>query len=814
MTRRGSILHHLLLVLLIAAFAGQTALAAAPDAQPPTPAAEAMVDIATSAIDVLTDTTGDSSTEDSSSPWLDYYIVQLTAPPLAAYEGGIAGLKATSPEVTRESRLNLDSPNAQVYRAYLGRQQEQALTEISETIGHEVDVLHRYDVAYNGFAVKLTPEEAAEVAKLPGMRHIERNRIEHALTDAGPGWIGAPGIWGGTTTGGLPGTKGEGVIAGIIDSGINFDHPSFAATGGDGYTHVNPLGPGIYKGWCNAGYAVTVICNSKLIGAWSFADSGNNPEDDDGHGSHTASTTAGNVVNAALVAPTTTLNHQISGVAPHANIIAYDACTGATCPNTALLAAVNQAVSDGVDVINYSISGGDSPYSDAVSQAFLTAVGAGVFVSASAGNSGPGAATTAHLEPWVQTVGASTHDRLFDNALVNLSGGATAPPANINGVSVTSGIGPAPLVYAGAIGDPLCPLGAFPAGTLTGKIVVCDRGGGYGRVDKAQSVKNGGAVGFVLANDAANGSSLVGDAYPLPGVHISYANGVTLKSWLASGAGHTGTIQGTTLSYGAANGDIMASFSSRGPSNLTNTLKPDITGPGVDIWAAIASLGSPAPPEYGVLSGTSMSSPHSAGSAALLIALHPTWTPAMIKSALMTTAKTSGVKKEDGATAADPFDMGAGRIDLSQAGQAGLVLNEIKANYTAANPGIGGNPATLNTPSMASSSCAPNCSWTRTFTSVMAAPSTWTASVSAPAGMTVIPTPSPFTIAAGGTQAVNVSVSFSGLTANNWYFATVTWTDGPGGAPDVHLPIAAFYGSGAGGATITVNTTTDETDHQ
>ena len=332
MTRRGSTLHHLLLALLIALFAGQTALAAAPEAQPPTPAAEAMVDIATSALDVLTDMTGDSSTEDSSSPWLDYYIVQLTAAPLAAYEGGITGLKATSPEVTSENRLNLDSPNAQVYRAYLGRQQDRALAEISETIGHEVDVLHRYDVAYNGFAVKLTPEEAAEVAELPGVRHIERNRIEHTLTDAGPGWIGAPGIWGGTTTGGLPGTKGEGVIAGIIDSGINFDHPSFAATGGDGYTHVNPLGAGVYKGWCNAGYAVTVICNSKLIGAWSFVDSGNNPEDDDGHGSHTASTTAGNVVNAALVAPTTTLNHQISGVAPHANIIAYDACTGAFLP--------------------------------------------------------------------------------------------------------------------------------------------------------------------------------------------------------------------------------------------------------------------------------------------------------------------------------------------------------------------------------------------------------------------------------------------------------------------------------------------------
>lgn len=737
--------------------------------------------------------------------WLDYYIVQLVEPPLATYSGGINGLEATTPSVTGMNKLDANSPASQAYRQYLAGQQRNMLETIEKEVGHPVEVAFQYDAAFNGFAIRLTWEEANQVVNLPGVSQVQRNEFRELLTDVGPTWIGAPGIWNGTSTNGLPGTRGEGVIVGIIDSGINSDHPSFADVGGDGYNHTNPLGAGVYRGWCNPGFAVLMTCNDKLIGTWSYAASGNNPEDDDGHGSHTASTTAGNVImNATLVVPTNSFVANISGVAPHANIIAYDACAG-SCPGAALLAAANQTVLDGVDVINYSISGGNTPYADSVSLAFLNATAAGIFVSASAGNDGPGVSTNGHSEPWVQTVAASTHNRLLENGLINMSGGVT-PPANMFGKSPTSGYGPAPIVYAGNFGDPLCPIGAFAPGTFTNQIVVCDRGGGIARVDKAQSVLNGGADGFVLANDLASGNGLVVDPYALPGVHLTYNQGVTLKAWLASGSGHTATIQGTVPDYSASNGDIMASFSSRGPSlSVPDVIKPDVTAPGVDIWAAIENGGMTPPPEYGFNSGTSMSSPHSAGSAALMVGLHPTWTPAEIKSALMMTSINSGVLKEDEVTPATPFDMGAGRIALSQAGLAGLVLNETQANFTAANPALGGNPATLNLASMAEDGCPTSCSWLRTMTSRWTSTRTWTASISAPGGMVVNVSPSAFTIAPNASQVISVTVDATALATGSWYFATLTWSDGAGGANDAHMPIAIYKAT-----PLVVTTTTDE----
>ena len=722
--------------------------------------------------------------------WTEYWIVELIDDPVATYRGQIPGLAATSPQAIGARKIEPERAEVRLYRSYLARKQDEVLASVDQILARPVEVLRRFDAALNGFVARLSPEEAERVRQLPGVRKVYPNEFHDLLTDVGPQWIGAPGIWNGTATGGRPGTKGEGIIVGVIDSGINSDHPSFADIGGDGYDHTNPNGAGNYRGWCNPGFPVLMSCNDKLIGMWSFPESGNNPEDDDGHGSHTASTAAGNAVTSTLFAPTTSITDEISGVAPHANIIAYDACL-VSCPSTALVASVNQAVLDGVDVVNYSISGGSDPYNDAVSQAFLNAAAAGVFTSASAGNNGPGSSTVAHNEPWVQTVAAATHNRKLINRLIAMSGGATAPPPDMTGSSFTSGYGPAPIVYAGSFGDPLCPLGAFPPGTFSGEIVVCDRGGGIARVDKAQSVLNGGAGGFVLANDAASGGSLAQDAYPLPGVHITYADGVALKAWLASGTGHTATIAGTTPDYATANGDILASFSSRGPGASTpDLLKPDVTAPGVGVWAADRN-GSPSP-EYRFLSGTSMSSPHAAGAGALIRALHPTWTPFMVKSALMLTAVTA-VRKEDGTTPATPFDMGAGRVDLSDAGIPGFVLDETFANFAAANPSAAGDLTRLNLASMADASCFQTCSWTRTVLSVVAASRTWTGTVSAPAGMVVTIAPaSTFTLPARSARAFTVTVNVSALAKDQWHFAAVTWSDGPGNSPDLRMPIAVF----------------------
>jgi uncharacterized repeat protein (TIGR01451 family) len=756
------------------------------------------------------------------------YIVQLQAPAAASYAGGIKDLAPTQPSAIGEIKFDAKSPAVQAYREFLLAEQAQTISRIGELLGRSISVLFQYDLVLNGFTTELSPSEAAQVAQLAEVRRVFRDVEEKLDTDAGPAWIGAPGIWDGSTTG-LTGTKGEGVIVGILDSGINHDHPSFAEVGpADMYVHINPKGPNVHLGWCdpaNTNY-IPGFCNEKLIGAWDFVDgltppSGYEvigPEDGDGHGSHTASTTAGNTVDAGLVAPTLTFTQTISGVAPHANIIAYDVCyyspadaTG-LCPSSSSLAAANQALADGVDVINYSIGGGNNPYSDSVELAFLDLFNAGVFVSTSAGNSGPGANTTGHRSPWVSTSAAATHDRIIWNHLIDMVGGT--PPADMQGKGFTAGYGPAPIVHAKnyqvapatAEDARLCAPGAFPAGTFNGEIVVCDRGI-YARVDKAQSAADGGAGGFVLANAAANGEDITGDAYAIPGVHLGFSNAEPLRLWLdtmAVGQVYTATIAGVDYTKVDTNGDVLAGFSSRGPNGSLDVLNPKVTTPGVDIWAAVATdfINGPAGyPEYAFYSGTSMASPHTAGAAALFKAAFPTWSPAEILSAFMSTSDTT-VTDTDGSVA-DYFDMGAGRVDLSMAGKAGLVMDETGANMLAADPGLGGDVKTLNIASFTNSQCLQNCSWTRVVSNPLAVPVTWTGS----ADQTWLSVdPISFTIAAGGTQTILVTADVTAEPKNDWVFGTLTFTPDVASTVPAHFPVTVIPSTGVFPTEVTINT--------
>lgn len=748
------------------------------------------------------------------------YIVMLDEPPLARYAGGSAGLAATGPEATGADRLDVGTAASQAYLAYLDARHDAVIGLSEAAIGRSLDVFGTYRVTLNGFSAAMSASEASAVAGVAGVARVGPDENRYLQTDNGPAWIGAPGIWDGSESGSTA-TKGEGIVVGVIDTGVNYDHPSFADVGGDGYDHTNPRGT--FYGLCNP-ITGAPFCNDKLIGVYDFTGTG--PEDDNGHGSHTASTTAGNVVDAALAAPTITIDRQISGVAPHANLITYKACVTTpaigTCPVSALLLAIDQATADTVDVVNFSIGGGSSdPWADFDAQAMLNGRAAGVFFSVSAGNDGPGAATVGSPAdaPWVMAVGASTHDREFINSLTTMTGGATTAPADMIGRSVTSALGSTPIVYAGAYGSALCGEGPanagtgeatinpFPPGTFNGEIVVCDRGT-YGRVEKAQNVMEGGAGGFVLANDEPSGDSTVADGYPIPGVNISYADGIVLKAWLASGSGHVASIGGTVANEDPANADIMASFSSRGPNPASgDLLKPDVTAPGVDILAAFNTpLTDPSgPTEYGVISGTSMSSPHAAGSAALIRALHPDWSPAEVQSALMTSSFTSTpgdgsevheVLKEDGATSADPFDMGAGRVNLHAAGRAGLVLDETAENYAAADPALGGDPTTINTASMAEDGCEGTCSWRRTLTGAASGTVAWTAAASAP-GMSLTVEPASFSLAPGETVTITVSADVTASAPDSWQFGTLTLTPSAAGVATARMPVAAFVTAAA-----------------
>lgn len=796
------------------------------------------------------------------------YIVVHQAPALALYDGRYDGLAATMPAATGAADLDVDAPASLAYLRFIDVLHERLVTAMSVQLGTTVEPSFRYRAALNGLAVDLTPAQAAEVANLPGVAMVLRETPRYLTTETGPQWIGADHVWAGSdgtssgtgpgksagkgksdgkgkgkpgtqelvTLPGFEGTKGEGIVVGIIDTGINHDHPSFADIGGDGYDHDNPKGQ--YYGFCAvADNPFTGACNDKLIGIYDFTGTG--PEDDHSHGSHTASTSAGNVVDATLAAPTISFDKQLSGVAPHANIISYKGCSASLvgCQLPGLVKAIDQATMDEVDVINYSIGGGSTdPWTDADALAFLGAWSAGIFVATSAGNDGPGPSTVGSPgdAPWVLTVAASTHDRKLFNAVTDLQSSVGTLP-DIEGASLTSGLPSAPIVYAGDYGNALCGLGSDPVNPgnpwegetpFTGMIVVCDRGT-YGRVAKAEVVAEAGAAGYILANDEASGDSLTGDAYPIPGVHITYEDGITLKDWIAQGGGPTGAIQGTVFDVDPANGDVMASFSSRGPNpGHGDVLKPDITGPGVDILAAYSSWGpsevpgvgpvgpqvGPVPtdtePEYGVMSGTSMSSPHLAGAATLMTALRPEWTPSQIKSALMTTAfdgsQTGGdevhpILKEDETTPTDPFDRGAGRVALERAAFAPLVLDETPDAYQAANPMMGGDPGALNLPSITTGSCETICSWTRTVTNVSGRTLTWDAAAELE-DMGVEISPPRFTLADGESRELGIMVDAQGVAGGNWRFGALRLTP-DAAAPTTSLPIAVrpavFENSGA-----------------
>jgi uncharacterized repeat protein (TIGR01451 family) len=737
------------------------------------------------------------------------YIVLLADPPVATYEGGISGYEATSAKSKGKKRLDTNSKAARKYEKFLRDQQKELLGNAGKAFGRGLDTQFDYQHAINGFALELTVEEAKAMRSMNGVVSVQRERMEQLLTDAGPAFIGAPEVWKNPPNS----TMGEGVTVAILDTGINFDHPSFAAVSpADGYVHTNPLGSG---NWVPGSYCDTVdpgFCNDKLIGAWTFVAEPVTPNDSDGHGSHTAGTVAGNFVDGAtLYAPTTSASFDISGVAPRANIIAYDVCID-SCPGAALVAAVNQVIIDnanvpgGIQALNYSISGGGNPYNDAVELGFLAATAAGVYVSASAGNAGPGPSTVAHLGPWVSTTAASTHNRAIVNALIDLNSSGGGTP-DISGLGFTSGYGPAPIINSADLegafpGSTLCGLGGlgsfippWPPGTFNGEIVACTRGT-FGRVEKGANVLAAGAGGYVLMD---NGGGVVGDAHVLPGVHISLADRGTLEAWLAANAANNpmASIEGYSLNFDAANGDVMAGFSSRGPQQVFDVNKPDLTAPGVSIFAAEADGQAPAP-EYQFLGGTSMSSPHNAGSGALLAAATD-WNPYEIKSALMMTATTEFTVKEDGVTPTDPFDLGAGRIQLGGAKDAGLVLDETPANFLAANPSLGGDPSTLNVASMMDSACVGTCSWTRTVTNPDNSTSHWDVTASGPAGVGLTVEVSPeansddYNLKLKKGESATITVTADTTLANpGWNFGTLDLDRNLDKGPDLHMPIAVF----------------------
>ncbi|MEM9057147.1 MAG: S8 family serine peptidase, partial [Pseudomonadota bacterium] len=734
---------------------------------------------------------------------LQTYIIRFHDAPLARYRGGVKGLAATSPDVLRlqaksavgnagraSVKLNTKSAASRAYLSYLEQRHRAFRGDVARLLGGERRVTHDYRYAFNGMAMKMTQDDALRVAALPQVAHIQRNFYRQIETDVSPTLIGMEPVWDGSATG-TSGYRGEGMLLGIIDSGVNHDHASYAEVGpDDGYVHENPLGAGVFLHDCapagpdNPNGGQPELCNNKLIGSQVLpstqaATGAINGEDLDGHGSHTSSTAGGNLLlDVPFLAggePTGITFPRITGMAPRANIINYTVCIpDGGCPGDDLVAAIDQATADGVDAINYSIgSGPANPWADGDSLAFLGAREAGVFVATSASNAGPAPATVGSpaVSPWLTAVANSSHQRGFTEKRVEqLSGGDTPPPAPMAGRSATGGYGPAGIVYAGDFGDPLCNLGAFTPRTWNGEIVLCDRGA-IALVDKASAVARGGAGGIIIATTASSSQTLFDIAYEIPGIQINQAEGDALRTWLASGSGHSGAITGSEVTVDFALADILTASSGRGPNaSVPDIISPSVSGPGTNIYAAFRDG-----IELSLLSGTSMSSPHVAGAGAVLRQAHPEWSAAEVHSALVTTGVTQ-MLKEDGVTPADPFDYGGGRIQVDAAINAGLLLDETVANFEAANPSAGGSPRNLNLPGFGDSQCLGACSWTRTVTATTAG--TWTAQTDAVPGLTVSVEPASFSLAAGQQQQITVTANVGTLDLGQWYFGEVRLSAG------------------------------------
>ncbi|CAI0540245.1 unnamed protein product, partial [Linum tenue] len=448
------------------------------------------------------------------------------------------------------------------------------------------------------------------------------------------------------------------VVVGIIDSGIWPELPSFDDDG------FGPP-PAKWKGVCKGGTNFT--CNNKIIGARYYYSQ--SARDDQGHGTHTASTAVGNVVKDA------SFYGLASGVArgglPSARIAVYQACGGFGCSSADILAAFDDAIADGVDVISVSIATLEAVDIDADTVAIggFHAARRGILTVHSAGNSGPRSATTCSVAPWLLSVAASTIDRKFESKVV-LGNGKIVTGTSVNAFADN---GPeSPLVHRdqslGCVG--VCCLDSI---VVKNKIVICDS------IDGKLMAFEAGAKGVIYPYNTSEAASVV----PFPAAGVDFQTLDAVISYQNSTKNPVAKLQksDTVRDPGAP---LVASFSSRGPNSIiSGILKPDVSAPGVDILAGfspVASLTDDADDKrqysFNVLSGTSMSCPHVTGVVAYLKTLHPDWSPSALKSAILTTATPmhpGNVQDPSITYASTEFAYGSGQLNPVKATNPGLV---------------------------------------------------------------------------------------------------------------------------------------------
>ena len=722
-------------------------------------------------------------------------IVQLTDAPLALFNGGFSTV-ATDTGTRR--KLDASSPASVAYINQLVATQQNFIAQL-KALAPGATVYYSYQVAFNGLSLSLDPNKVNALASMPGVLKVFPDQMHSVTMDASLPLINAAAMWG--VLGGKS-DAGKGIKVAVVDTGLRIANPMFAGTD---FT----MPAGYPKGFCASNPADPDFqCNNKVIAARSFPDptfvaaveETIKPLDINGHGSHTAGTSAGNEVTViGGLTSAVPVDTTISGVAPAAYLMIYKGLfelpdhSNASGSDASLIAALNAALTDGADVINNSWGGGagGDPASTAEKPVIDAITAAGTLVVFSAGNDGPNANTIGcpGCVESALTVAASTTNRIFANK-VEITG-PTPVGAGLTNLAGLQGTGPklaadisAPLKYLAANNNGCV---AFPAGTFTGSVALIQRGT-CNFSAKVNNAVTAGALAVVVFNNAGGPPSSMGalEATTVPSLMISLDDGLLVKAWVVANP-TTATIQlnaAISRMINPAWADIVAGFSSVGPNGNASFLKPDITAPGVNILSAFSSaLSGGSDPTYAFLQGTSMAAPHITGAAALVIQQHPSWTPNMVKTVLTSTS-IQALKKPDAVTAADPFNMGAGRVDLARAAAAGVAFDK---------------------PSFANGNCVATCSWTNTITNVGTTAQTWVATVVKPATMSLVVSPASIELQPGHSAPFTVTVNTTLMPTGVYQFASITWATSVASAyTSAYMPVAVKEGTTTNNVALTV----------
>lgn len=712
------------------------------------------------------------------------YLVVLRQAPAASYQGGITGLHRTMPG--KGQRFDDQRPAVAAYRTFLATEQARLLGGVGSP-----PTIYSYTTALDGFAARLTTWQAQTLAESPDVLAVQPDTTvkiddSRVSTGAAPATDQAGTIRTGQGTGAAArDVAGRGVVIGVVDTGVWPDNPSLAGI------PVSPSAvrrsyPG-FTGECEpgAGWA-SHSCGSKVLAAQFFVSGFGtrnvaqsdylSARDAGGHGTSAAAVAAGNAGVVARIAGQA-FGH-ISGMAPAAGLSIYKACWTAPdpshdgCDTADTVAAIDRAVRDGVDVLNYSIGGTRSNLDDAVELAFLNAAAANVSVVTSAGNGGPAPGSVQHPSPWVTTVGANS-ESIFQGG-VRIGDGRTFVGAMLSDTDVAR----TRLVYAGnaalaGVSRGLaarCAPDSLDARSVDGAIVVCDRGV-TSRVSKGTSVDQAGGAAMVLVNTRPG--SVDADLHRVPTVHLAAAAGRQVKAYIARAGSHaTGQIVAGATNHPQV--PAVARFSSRGPSSAWSgdLAKPDLTAPGVSVVSATSPV-SAAGLRWDVVSGTSIAAAHVAGVAADLRAVHPTWGPALVKSAMMTTATAFA------GAAAGPA-RGAGEVDPTAALEPGLGYDSDSQTWAAVLSGDV-DPSSADLASISVGDLVGQQTVRRTVTNVGRTSDSYTATVRGLRGVATSVTPSTITVAPGRTATYTVAFT---ATRNASYDAftsgSLTWRDDAG----------------------------------